>query len=114
MRLPIRATGLAIAVLAWVPAALGEARDPPKPLPLTAEELALVSRDARLVYVLRTCPMQLRQALDAWNDIRRGIPPAVEPGPCRDPEDDLGRASDEAALDILKILKEAAGQGTSR
>jgi hypothetical protein len=25
-----------------------------------------------------------------------------------------GRASDEAALDILKILKEAAGQGTAR
>ena len=86
-------------------------------LGFTPEEVALIAKDARLTQAVKACPWQLRQALDAWDDIRSGArPQPIEAEPCRVPADDGmgGRASDEAALDILKILKEAAGQGTAR
>jgi hypothetical protein len=108
------AAAAATAVLIWAPAALAEVRGAAALPAFTPAEQALIGRDAKLAYAAKVCPRQLRQALDAWNDIRRGVPPEAEPEPCRDPDDDLGRASDEAALDILKIIKEAAGQGTSR
>jgi hypothetical protein len=97
--------------------ARADVRAVPAPPTFTPEEVALIARDARLTQAVKACPWQLRQALDAWDDIRNGArPQPMEVEPCRVPADDGtgGRASDEAALDILKILKEAAGQGTSR
>jgi hypothetical protein len=104
------------AALVWAAAARADMRGGPNPPTFTPEEMQLIGRDARLTFASKTCPWQLRRALDAWDDIRRGVRPApLRPGPCRSRDDEFsGRASDEAALDILKILKEAAGQGTSR
>lgn len=87
----------------------------PNPPSFTREELELVRKNEKLVHAARNCPWELRRAFDVLDDINRGVRPAVLPGPCRSSSDDTGaRASDEGALDILKILKEASGQGTSR
>jgi hypothetical protein len=110
-----RAASLLIAAFLSVPAALADMKGVPNPPAFSREELALISRDARLTYAARTCPWALRRALDVWDDIQRGVRPSpLQPEPCRPPGEEASRASDEAALDILKILKEAAGQGTSR
>jgi hypothetical protein len=117
MTITLRQTAsLLIAAVALAPAVVADAGGTPPAF--TPEELALIARDARLRYAARACPQQLRRALDTWSDPRGGVSPApVLPEPCRPSGDDaadMGRASDEAALDLLKLLKEAAGQGTSR
>jgi hypothetical protein len=105
---------LAILALTAATAAVADVaavRDPP---PFTRAEQDLIKGDRRLSEAAKVCPWSLRQALDIWDGIRRGSRLAVEPEPCRIAPTGPGRASDEGALDILKILKEAAGQGTSR
>jgi hypothetical protein len=110
-----RTASLSVTLMLSVTAALAEVKSTPNPPAFTAEEIALINRDPRLIYAARACPWQLRRTLDAWDKIRRGANPSPVPSePCGQTEDDMGRASDEAALDILKILKEAAGQGTKR
>ena len=102
-------------LLSATAAALADVKSAPNPPSFTPEELALINRDPRLIYAARACPWQLRRTLDAWDKIRRGDNPSpLQPEPCGQADEDMGRASDEAALDILKILKEAAGQGTKR
>jgi hypothetical protein len=121
MSLRRAAAGLCIGAAVSAAVVLGnvwaDVRAVPNPPTFTPEEVALIAKDARLTQAVKACPWQLRQALDAWDDIRNGArPQPIEAEPCRVPADDGmgGRASDEAALDILKILKEAAGQGTAR
>jgi hypothetical protein len=121
MSLRRAAAGLGIGAAVSVTVVLGnvraDVRAVPTPPTFTPEEVALIAKDARLTQAAKACPWQLRQALDTWDDIRNGArPQPIEAEPCRVAADDGtgGRASDEAALDILKILKEAAGQGTAR
>jgi hypothetical protein len=110
-----RTASLSVSLLLSLTAALAEEKSAPNPPAFTPEEVALINRDPRLVYAARACPWQLRRTLDAWDRIRSGVDPSPVPSePCGQSDDDMGRASDEAALDILKILKEAAGQGTKR
>jgi hypothetical protein len=109
-----QAAGLLAAALVSAAAAHAELRGSPNPT-FTPEEVALIGRDPRLVRLVRVCPVQMRRGLDAWHEIRRGGAAPKEPVVCRLATDaDVGRGSDEAALDILTILKEAAGQGTNR
>lgn len=87
------------------------ARNPPS---FSREEMEIVNKDKRLVYAAGSCARSLRQAFDILADKRPATRAAVEPEPCPLPSDGPGRASDEGALDILKILKEAAGQDSSQ
>ncbi len=110
-----RTASLSVSLLLSATAALADVKSAPNSPTFTPEELALINRDPRLIYAARVCPWQLRRTLDAWDKFRHGTNPApVQPEPCGQADEDMGRASDEAALDILKILKEAAGQGTKR
>jgi hypothetical protein len=110
-----RTASLSIAALVSVTTALADVKSAPNPPVFTSEEVALINRDPRLIYAARTCPWQLRRTLDVWDRIRHGANPSpIEPEPCGPADEDMGRASDEASLDILKILKEAADQGTKR
>ena len=116
MSLP-RSAGLLIAALTPAAAVLADVVGAPHPPTFTPEEMAIINRDARLIDAAEHEAWRLRCALDAWKGIRRSAPPAREqrePDPCAEAPADTGRASAEGALDLLKILKEAAGQGTSR
>jgi hypothetical protein len=121
-----RSAGLLI--VAWVSAtaALGDVRGVTTLPVFTAEEIALINRDSRLILATKTCPWRLREALDIWHDTLRNTPgrhyvPNVptEPVVCSLSADDGSPPSDERAgaegpFDLLQILKEAAGQGTNR
>jgi hypothetical protein len=111
-------------VVAWVSAtaALGDVRAVTTLPVFTAEEIALINRDSRLILATKSCPWRLRHALDVWQDAVRNAPgrqPATtQPVLCRLAADGGGqtedRASAEGPFDLLQILKEAAGQGTNR
>ncbi|HEX5959102.1 MAG TPA: hypothetical protein VFY92_10675 [Hyphomicrobiaceae bacterium] len=118
MRLCQAATLLILALLSAtdVLADVEGVRNPPA---FTSEETQLIAKDARLTAAAQHCSWALRQAFDLLDDLRHGAGSrlAISPEPCRLPggSGQQGRASsDEGALDILKILKEAAGQGSSR
>lgn len=107
-----RAASLLLLALMSVESAqadIAAVRNPPS---FTHEERRIIEKDERLGHIVTNCAWQLRQAFDFLDDLRHGSR-GVAPDPCRLPND-TARASDEGALDILKILKEAAGQGTSR
>jgi hypothetical protein len=110
-----RPAGLLIVVWVTATAALGDVRGITALPVFTPEEIELINRDSRLILATKSCPWRLRQALDVWEEIKRGTGRnAPDPVLCsREPEDG-GRASAEGPFDLLQILKEAAGQGTSR
>ena len=109
-----QATSLWIAALMSATGALADVRGVRIPPTFTAEEIALIGRDPRLVGVTKRCAQQLRQALDALTETDQGSRVGVAPEPCLTGSTSHGRASDEGALDILKILKDVSEQGTSR
>src|SRR5262249_13811523 len=84
------------------------------PPSFTAQEIELISKDARLLGAAKRCAQQLRQALDALNDASAGSRVGVAPQLCPADSGSPGRASDEGALDMLKILKDISEQGTGR
>jgi hypothetical protein len=109
--------------VAWVSAtaALGDVRAVTTLPVFSAEEIALINRDSRLILATKSCPWRLRHALDLWQDAVRNAPgrqPApAQPVLCRlaaDGGQTEDRASAEGPFDLLQILKEAAGQGTNR
>lgn len=110
-----QAASLWIAALMSTTGALADVRAVRSPPSFTAQEIELIGKDARLVGVAKRCAHQLRQALDVLKDLdasshsRVGM--AIEPCPASSGH---GRASDEGALDILKILKDVSEQGVSR
>ena len=108
-----RTTGLLIAAWVSATAVLADVRGVSNPPVFTSEEMALIGRHPRLIGAAKSCPWQLRRALDIWDDLRRGAQPPdapVEPVPCTQTPPDSGRASAEGPFDLLQILKEAAGQ----
>jgi hypothetical protein len=109
-----QATSLWIAALMSATGALADVRGVRIPPTFTAEEIALIGRDPRLVGVTKRCAQQLRQALDALTEKSPGSRVGLAPEPCLTGSTGHGRASDEGALDILKILKDVSEQGTSR
>lgn len=109
---PHQAAGLLIALAVSTTAALADVKGRPNPPTFTPEEAALIKRDPRLVAAAQDHPWHLRCALDAWDDIRRGVPAKREPCPPLPPEP--GRASTEGPFDLLQILKEAAGGGGTK
>ncbi len=74
----------------------------------TSDELDLIRKNKNLIYATRHCAWQLRRALDSLHYGARDWPPQ-RPCPLR-PLGDSTRGSDEGALDILKILREASGE----
>ncbi|HEX6000875.1 MAG TPA: hypothetical protein VFZ16_15995 [Hyphomicrobiaceae bacterium] len=114
-----RAASLPILALLSATGVLADVEGVRNPPTFTSEETQLIAKDARLTAAAQHCSWALRQALDLLDDLRHGASSrlAISPEPCRLPRgtNEQGRAStDEGALDILKILKEAAGQGTAR
>jgi hypothetical protein len=123
-----RSAGLLI--VAWVSAtaALSDVRGVSTLPVFTAEEVELINRDSRLILATKSCPWRLRHALDIWHDTLRNTPGrlhvpnvptervecSLSPDDGNRPADDGGRAGAEGPFDLLQILKEAAGQGTSR
>lgn len=107
-----RTACLSIMALVSATAVLADVTGVRNPPSFSREEMEIVSKDKRLVYAARNCARSLRQAFDMLADKRDASRVAVEPCPL--PSDGPGRASDEGALDILKILKEAAEQDSSR
>lgn len=110
-----RTIGLLMA--AWLSATAAVADAGGASASFTAEEMELINRDARLVDAAKTCPRQLRRALDVRKGRGGGANPGhaqTEPVPCTPAAQDAGRSSAEGALDLLKLLKEAAGQSTNR
>lgn len=109
-----RSIGLLLAACASAGAVAADVKGVSTPS-FTDEELKLVNRDARLIDAASSCPEDLRRALDAWQQIQRAAPQApTEAVPCTQAGDDMGRASAEAAHDLLQLLKEAAGKGTNQ
>src|SRR5262245_43040658 len=108
-----RAASLSIVVLLSAPWALADVPGVRTPPSFTTEEIELIGRDKRLVDAAQACAWQLRQALDLQAETSQGSRMGVQVEPCAVGGGNQGRASDEGALDILKILKEASGQGTS-
>jgi hypothetical protein len=107
---PRRAAGLLTAAAVSSTIVLADMKGSANPPTFTAEEMALIERDERLVAAAKDYPLHLRCALDAWDDLRRsGKPKACPPIP---PEP--GRASAEGPFDLLQILKEAAGGGGTK
>jgi hypothetical protein len=104
-----RAASLSIVALISATWALAEMRGVRSPPSFTSDEVELIGRDQRLVDATRGCAWQLRQALDLQAAISHGSRLGVLLEPCQ-----IRRASDEGALDILKILKEASEQGPNR
>jgi hypothetical protein len=103
--------GLLLAAALPASAVLADVRGAPATPIFSPEEAALIGRDPRLAAAAREYPEHLRCALDAWNEIRRGL---REPRPCPELPPDPGRATSEGSFDLLQILKEAAGGGTKR
>ncbi|MBO0763768.1 MAG: hypothetical protein J2P50_04140 [Hyphomicrobiaceae bacterium] len=103
--------GLLIAAALAATAVLADVNGVPNPPSFSAEETQLISRDPRLAAAAKEHPWHLRCALDAWNDLRRGV---RRPAACPELPPDPGRASTEGPFDLLQILKEAAGGGTKR
>jgi hypothetical protein len=108
-----QATSLWIAALVSATGALADVRGVRLPPSFTAQEAEVIGRDPRLVGVAKRCAPQLRQAFDMLADVSVGsrVGMVVEPCPASSTP---GRASDEGALDILKILKDASGQDAGR
>src|SRR5262245_28067715 len=109
-----RAASLSIVALMSASWALADVRGVRNPPSFTTEEIELIGRDKRLIDATRGCAWQLRQALDLQSEMSRGSRVGVQLDPCVIGSEGRGRASDEGALDILKILKEASEQGASR
>jgi hypothetical protein len=101
-----------LAALLSATAALADIKGVANPPVFTPAELELINRDSRLIDATRICPWRLRRALDALHG--QAARPTGAAVPCTDADDDVGRASNEGALDLLKLLKEAAGQGKAR
>jgi hypothetical protein len=109
-----QAASLWMAALISATGALADVRGVRVPPSFTAQEAEVIGRDPRLVGVAKRCGPQLRQALDALAEMGRGSRVGMAVEPCRTGSSGPGRASDEGALDILKILKDASEQGTGR
>jgi hypothetical protein len=109
-----QAASLWIAALMCATGAFADVRGVRLPPAFTAEEIDLISRDPRLLGATKLCARQLRQALDALAEITNGSRVGMVQEPCPTGSTGHGRASDEGALDILKILKDISEQGTSR
>jgi hypothetical protein len=75
----------------------------------TSEEMALIYRDSKLKAALPRCAWQVRQVLDS---LLHGVQTGQPVRPCRTGSES-SRGSDEGALDILKILREASGESTN-
>jgi len=109
-----RAASLWIAALMSATGVLADMKGVRNSPSFTGEEIGLIGRDPRLIDVVPRCARQLRQALDMLKDMNRGSRLGAVLEPCAAATGGQGRASDEGALDILKILKEASGQGAGR
>jgi hypothetical protein len=109
-----QAASLWIAALVSATGALADVRGVRIPPSFTAQEAEVIGRDPRLVGIAKRCARQLRQAFDALTDTSQGSRVGTAVEPCRAASSSPGRASDEGALDILKILKDASGQGAGR
>jgi len=112
-----RTAGALIATCVSATAVLADVRGVRNPPAFTPTEMQLINKDARLIDANRSCPWQLRHALDVWEDMRGATRPAhasAQSVLCTQTPEDSGRASAEAALDLLKILREVAGQSTNR
>lgn len=107
-----QAASLWIAALLSASCALADVKSARVPPRFTPPEIELIGKDARLVGATRSCAHQLRQALDALAAAEQGSRVGIVVEPCGSAG--AGRASDEGALDILKILKDVSGQGSSR
>jgi hypothetical protein len=94
--------------------ALADVKGVRVPPSFTPKEIDLIGRDARLVGAAKLCAHQLRQALDALAEADRGSRVGTAVEPCTTGPGGPGRASDEGALDILKILKDISEQGSGR
>jgi hypothetical protein len=119
--MPLRlVASLWVATLLSATAAFAELRGVRVSPSFTLEEIGLIGRDARLAGAAKRCAWQIRQALDALaakSDETTSRVGVAGPDPCppvpHGPSGS-GRASDEGALDILKILKDVSEQGTGR
>jgi hypothetical protein len=109
-----RAASLWIAALMSATGVLADMKGVRNSPSFTGEEIGLIGGDPRLIDVAPRCARQLRQALDMLNDMSLGSRVGVVLEPCPAVTGGQGRASDEGALDILKILKEASEQGAGR
>jgi hypothetical protein len=109
-----QAASLSIVAFMSATGVLADVRGVRSPPSFTSQEIELIGRDKRLVDATRRCAWQLRQALDLLGDTGLDSRVGVRLEPCIVGSDGRERASDEGALDILKILKEASEQGTSR
>jgi hypothetical protein len=109
-----QAAGLWIAALMSATGALADVQGVRIPPSFTPQEAELIGRDPRLVGITKRCAWQLRQALDALADMHKGSRVGIVLEPCPAASSKQGRASDEGALDILKILKDVSEQGTGR
>jgi hypothetical protein len=108
-----RAASLWVAAFMSATGVLADVKGVRNPPSFTGEEIGLIGRDQRLMDIAPRCARHLRQALDILKDMSLGsrVGAVLEPCP---PANGQGRASDEGALDILKILKEASEQGAGR
>jgi hypothetical protein len=109
-----QAVGLLIAALIPATGALADVRGVRNPPSFTAQEAELIGRDPRLVGITKRCGQQLRQALDALAGMKQGSRVGIVIEPCPAAANRQDRASDEGALDILKILKDISEQGAGR
>ena len=78
----------------------------------TSEEIELIHKDKsrKLLHAARRCAWQLRHALDR---LRYGAGDWPPQRPCMLPRGESTRGSNEGALDILKILREASEEGNN-
>jgi hypothetical protein len=109
-----QAAGLWTAALLSATGALADVKGVRIPPSFSPQEIELIGKDARLVGAARQCAWQLRQALDALADAGQGSRVGTAPEPCQLGSGGPGRASDEGALDILKILRDISEQGAGR
>jgi hypothetical protein len=106
-----RAASLWIAAVTSATCAIADVKAVRTPPSFTAQEIDLIGKDERLVGVAKHCAWQLRQALDLLAELSSGSRVGVALEPCLPP---VSRASDEGALDILKILRDVSDQGAGR
>jgi hypothetical protein len=107
-----RAASLWVATLISATGAVAELKGERVPPSFTVQEIELINRDARVAGAAKRCAWQIRRALDAISGKAAATSRVGEPEPTICPPG-TSRASDEGALDIMKILKEAE-KGTSR
>jgi hypothetical protein len=106
-----RAASLWIAAVTSATWALADVKAVRTSPSFTPQEIELIGKDERLIGVAKQCAWQLRQALDALPELNSSSRVGVMLEPCLP---SAGRASDEGALDILKILRDASDQGAGR